>query len=172
MMRRQLPILVALALWGCDDARKSANLAEAPGKQSQQGSASARPGAAKVRDRDRKDDGEDSGVLRKREKALKDSDPEAALLGFRELIAVREKISEEALKTWRAKANGDAEVALKLPELERRLELLDIGIAEARVALRNHGVEQSAIDSAVMRFQEEKARNMAIRELEELETKP
>lgn len=125
-----------------------------------------------MRDRDGKDDDADSGGLRKMEKALEDSDPEAALLGFRELINARGKIGEAALQSWRAKANGDAEAASKLPELERRLALLDIGIEEARVALRNHGVEQSAIDSAVMKFQEEKGRNMAIRELEELGAKP
>lgn len=161
-----------LALWGCDDARNSAKPAAAPGKQSQRGSASVLSGAAKVRDRDGKEDDADSGVLRKMEKALEDSDPEAALLGFRDLIAAREKISEEALQAWRAKASGDAELASRLGELERRMQLLDVGIAEAGVALRNHGVEQSAIDSAMKKFQEEKARNMAIRELEEAGANP
>lgn len=171
-MRPQLIILLVLALCGCDDAREPAKPAEAPGKQSQRGSASAPAGAAKVRDRDGKENDADSGVLRKMEKALEDSDPEAALLGFRELIAAREKISEEALQAWRAKASGDAELASRLPELERRMQLLDIGVAEAGVALRNHGVEQSAINTAVKEYQQEKARNMAIRELEEAGANP
>jgi len=121
---------------------------------------------AKARDRDEREIDAAAGALRRMENALEGAAPKAALLCFGELMDGRTKIGEEALQSSRAQASGGEETSSKSLELDRRLDQRDILIAEARVTLRDHGVEQSAIGENVKKFLSERARGAVIRELE------
>jgi len=99
-------------------------------------------------------------------KELEASDNGQALTGFRELLDDRNALAKEALSLFRKTRAGDSSAAAELAKAEQRLSMIDIWIAEARVTLRNHDVDQATIDGALRTSQQQSVGFELIRELE------
>jgi hypothetical protein len=103
------------------------------------------------------------------EKALEASDHEAAMLAFQELLDGSLATVAEQREIWGAERRGDETDPARAAELDRRSDVIEVQIAEARVSLRNHGVDPSKIDAAFLKFKTARSEAAAMRELESLE---
>ncbi|QJE94406.1 hypothetical protein [Luteolibacter luteus] len=150
-------ILVSLALLSCDGAKDSTPAPADPAQRAAKaGTPTTRALESKARTRDAVEADTGAIAVRKMEKALKTSDHDAALQAFQELLDVGQTMADDAARHPQT------------PDKHSRIQKSRVD--EARIALRNHGVDQSAIDQAWLRYSKELSRVSAIRELEVLDS--